>query len=79
MSLKCPYDDNADFNIVNKNHNKNGLSMVVTTVNIRQLRNTAFSNMYNLCMKELLVAVSIVRIRLNGKAAFSDMCNNCMK
>ena len=41
-------------------------NMFVNIVNIRQLRNTAFFNMYNLCRKELLTVVSIVTIRLNG-------------
>ena len=47
--------------------------------NIRQLRKAAFSNMCNLCIKELFIVVSIVTISLNRKATFSEMCDLCMK
>ena len=51
------------------------VSIVIISLNV----NTAFSNMYNLCMKELLIVVNIVTIRLNKKETFSDMYNLCMK
>ena len=52
--------------------------IIVSIVIIRLNVNTAFSNMYNLCMKELLIVVNIVTIRLNKKETFTDMCNLCM-